>query len=154
MILGSASRGEFPVSLSGHFGFAPWLFYNRPPHSPEGFMYLKTVWAWHAWHQCSHENRYFHLDVIHWLLYYLLPQIECLSIFLRYWELGHAQETPSKNRLTVLKHVNSRNVSDEGISTLKYKIVSVEENASFTNYTIRLDPDLMGQSKKLWSWQQ
>ena len=41
-ILGSASRAEFPVSLSNHVGFTPRLLYSRALHSPESFTHLET----------------------------------------------------------------------------------------------------------------
>ena len=41
-ILGSASRAEFPASLSNHVGFTPRLLYSSTPHSPESFTHLKT----------------------------------------------------------------------------------------------------------------
>ena len=41
-ILGSASRAEFPVSLSNHVGFTPRLLYSSTHHSPESFAHLKT----------------------------------------------------------------------------------------------------------------
>lgn len=68
---------------------------------------------------------------------------------LRFWELGHTLETASKSRFKVLNRLNFKKVTEEGISTLKYKIISVEESMSYTNYTVRLDPDLMHQSKRL-----
>ena len=40
--LGSASRAEFPVSLSNHVGFTPRLLYSSIRHSPESFTHLKT----------------------------------------------------------------------------------------------------------------
>ena len=36
-ILGSASRAEFPVSLSNHVGFTPRLLYSSTHHSPRKF---------------------------------------------------------------------------------------------------------------------
>ena len=39
-ILGSASRVEFPVSLSNHVGFTPRLLFSSVPHSPESFIEL------------------------------------------------------------------------------------------------------------------
>ena len=41
-ILGSASRAEFPVSLSNHVGFTPRLLYSSTHHSPDGFIHLKS----------------------------------------------------------------------------------------------------------------
>ena len=41
-ILGSASRVEFPVSLSNHVGFTPRLLYSSTHHSSESFTHLKT----------------------------------------------------------------------------------------------------------------
>ena len=41
-ILGSASRAEFPVSLSNHVGFTPRLLYSSTPNSPESFAHLET----------------------------------------------------------------------------------------------------------------
>ena len=64
---GSASRAEFPVSLSNHVGFTPRLLYSSTHHSPESFTHLKTGWAQDAWLQCSFENWYFHLDISRWL---------------------------------------------------------------------------------------
>ena len=60
-ILGSASRAEFPVSLSNHVGFTPRLLYSSTHDSSESFIVLKTGWAQEAWLQWSHENWYFHL---------------------------------------------------------------------------------------------
>ena len=42
-ILGSASRAEFPISLSNHAGFTPWLLYSSTHHSLEGFIQLALV---------------------------------------------------------------------------------------------------------------
>ena len=64
--LGSASRAEFPVSLSNHVGFTPRLFYSSTHHSSESFILLKTGWAQDAWLQWSHENWYIHLDISRW----------------------------------------------------------------------------------------
>ena len=55
-ILGSASRAEFPASLSNHVGFKPRLLHSCTHHSPESFTHLKTGWAQDAWLQWSHEN--------------------------------------------------------------------------------------------------
>ena len=41
-ILGSASRAEFPVSLSNLVGFTPRLLYSSTHHSSESFILLKT----------------------------------------------------------------------------------------------------------------
>ena len=41
-ILGSASRAEFPVSLSNHVGFTPRLLYSSTHHSPESLTHLET----------------------------------------------------------------------------------------------------------------
>ena len=41
--LGSASRAEFPVSLSNHVGFTPRLLYSRTHHSPESLPIWKLV---------------------------------------------------------------------------------------------------------------
>ena len=66
-ILDSASRAEFPVSLSNHVGFTPRLLYCSTHHFPESFTQLKTGWAQDAWLQWSYENWYFHLDISRWL---------------------------------------------------------------------------------------
>ena len=65
-ILGSASRAEFPVSLSNLVGFTPRLLYISTHHSSESFIPLKTGWAQDAWLQWSLENWYFHLDISRW----------------------------------------------------------------------------------------
>ena len=49
-ILGSASRADFPVSLSNHTGFTPWLLYSSTHHSPEGVFQLSTGWVQDSWH--------------------------------------------------------------------------------------------------------
>ena len=41
-ILGSASRAEFPVSLSNYVGFTPRLLYSSTHYSSESFIPLKT----------------------------------------------------------------------------------------------------------------
>ena len=63
--MGSASRAEFPVSLSNLDGFTSRLIYSSTHHSSESFILLKTGWAQDAWLQWSHENWYFHLDISH-----------------------------------------------------------------------------------------
>ena len=65
-ILGSASRAEFPISLSNHAGFTPRLLYSSTHHSPDGFIHLKTGWARDAWLQWSYENCFFPLDISCW----------------------------------------------------------------------------------------
>ena len=65
--LGSASRAEFPVSLSNHVGFTPKLLYSSTHHSPDSFIHLKTGWAQDGWLQWPYENWYFHLDTSCWL---------------------------------------------------------------------------------------
>ena len=67
-ILGSASRAEFPVSLSNHVGFTPRLLYSSTHHSPESIIQLRIGWAQDAWLRWSYENRYFHLDISRWLM--------------------------------------------------------------------------------------
>ena len=66
-ILGSASRAQFPVSLSNHVGFTRRLLYSSTHHSPESFIHLKTGQAQDARLQWSNENWYFHLDISRWL---------------------------------------------------------------------------------------
>ena len=61
-------RAEFPVSLSNHVGFTPWLLYSSTHHSPEGFIHPETSWAQDAWLQWLLENWYCHLDTNRWLL--------------------------------------------------------------------------------------
>ena len=46
---------SFPVSLGNYVSFTPWLLYSSTPHSPEGFIHLKTGWAQGAWLQWSRE---------------------------------------------------------------------------------------------------
>ena len=65
-ILGSASRAEFPASLSNHVGFTPRLLYSSTHQSSESFIHLKTGWAQDAWLQWLYENWYFHLDISRW----------------------------------------------------------------------------------------
>ena len=50
------SGAEFPVYLSNHVGFTPWLHYSSTPHSPEGFIPLEIVCAQDAWLHWSYEN--------------------------------------------------------------------------------------------------
>ena len=66
---GSASKAEFPFSLSNHVDFTPRLLYSSTHNSPESFTHLKTGWAQDAWLQWSYEICYFHLDTSPWLLY-------------------------------------------------------------------------------------
>ena len=63
VILGSASRAEFPVSPINHVGFTPRLLYSSTHHSPESFTHLKTGWAQDAWLQWLYD---FHLDISRW----------------------------------------------------------------------------------------
>lgn len=67
----------------------------------------------------------------------------------RYWELGHATERRSPFRsVMVINLLNSNHLKD-GLSRVKYRITSMDKNESFTNYTVRLDPDLMEESIKI-----
>ena len=47
---GVSFRAKFPVSLSNHIGFTPWLLHSSTHHSPVGFLYLKTGRAQDTWH--------------------------------------------------------------------------------------------------------
>ena len=59
--------------------FKPYLCYSSTPHSPEGFIQLKTGRASDVWRQWSNENWYFYLDISRWHLWYFRLDISRFS---------------------------------------------------------------------------
>ena len=74
-----------------------------------------------------------------------------LHFCFRYWELGHAKEEREKSRKEVLRKTTFEGFEDDGLTTIKYTVDSVQEENTFTNYTVTLDLLIKEQRVKLLS---